>query len=61
MTRHYGLKLGDEVKLTNFNGICCYGTIVGFDYLDNNRCMIRTNDGNTFDWVCEWCRKLDKI
>lgn len=52
--RHYGLKLGDKVKIKGDDTIY---TVIDWALMDNNRCFI--SDGvNIQDYVCEWLIKV---
>ena len=55
--RHYGLKLGDKVKINFVKEEVC--TIVEFAAFDNNGCRLQDEKGNIFPYTCEWCTKVE--
>ncbi len=57
MSRHYGLQLGDKVKV-HISGVDEICTVLKFDPTDNNKCLLEGQDGKPFPFVCEWCQKI---
>jgi len=58
-TRHYGLRVGDEVIEEAF-GMETKGIVERLSH-DNNRAWLKLEDGSTYGAVCEWCKIITKI
>lgn len=58
MIRHYGLKLGDKVQV-HISGVDEICTVFEFNPMDNNKCLLEDSNGKLFEYVCEWCRKIE--
>ena len=50
---HYGLELGDLVECRGIRG-----EVVEFDPMDNNRAILKLEDGTMYEAVAEWCAKI---
>ncbi len=55
--RHYGLDVGDRVE-ERIGGIAHRGEVIEVSATDNNRAVVRDDDGETFEATCECCRQV---
>ena len=61
-SRYYGLRIGDIVDLKGVDGKVCYPNAEVVEYgSDNNRVEVRSMNGNTRDWVAEWCNIVVRV
>ena len=60
--RYYGLRKGDIIDLIGADGKVCQPNAEVVEYGgDNNRLEVRLMNGNTIDWVAEWCDIVVRI
>jgi len=59
--RYYGLRKGDIVKAFHLNGKDFFLSEVVEYGSDNNRVIIKLEDGKETDWVAEWCQIVTKV
>jgi hypothetical protein len=60
--RYYGLRVGDLVSPKGLDGKEFNGKGEVIDYgSDNNRVIIKFEDGTITDWVAEWCDIILKV
>jgi hypothetical protein len=55
--RHHGLGVGDRVE-ERIGGIALRGEVVELPATDNNRAVVRGDDGETFEATCDCCRQI---
>lgn len=61
-TRYYGLRIGDTVKLLyTQKKIEPIAEVIEYGFMDNNRVIVRLEDGTKTDWVAEWCEIITKV
>ena len=53
---HYGLKVGDRVKISKFNNNIY--KVTHLYKLDNNKVLLMDRNGYSFDYTAEWCIKI---
>lgn len=62
--RYYGLRKGDLVSPKGlddkewFKGIC---EVIDYCEDDNNKVLIKSNDGTIKEWIAEWCDIVTKV
>jgi len=59
--RHYGLRIGDRIKIEISGLPTREGDVVGFSLTDNNKAYIKYDDGKIVGWVAEWCTIIEKV
>ncbi|NMC61422.1 MAG: hypothetical protein GYA51_18875 [Candidatus Methanofastidiosa archaeon] len=60
--RYYGLRIGDlvQIKVGVFSKPK-NAEVIDYGFLDNNRVILRLEDGTETDWVAEWCTIVEKV
>lgn len=58
--RYYGVRVGDTVELS-FSSKTIKAEVTGYDFMDNNRVYVKTEDGTNTSWVAEWCKIITKV
>ena len=60
--RYYGLRIGDTVEISTFGMTNKkIAMVVKYAFMDNNRVIIRLEDGEETDWVAEYCKVITKV
>jgi len=60
--RYYGVRVGDTVKLLfSHKEKDPIAEVVGYGFMDNNRVIVKLEDGTETDWVAEWCEIIEKV
>lgn len=60
-TRYYGLRKGDTVKITVFGMVNKHAEVIDYDPTDNNRVILKFDDGQISPYVAEWCTIITKV
>jgi len=60
--RYYGLRIGDLVELNyTQKPEPPKAEVIEYCAGDNNRVLLRLEDGSETDWVAEWCTIITKV
>lgn len=61
--RYYGLRVGDLVQIRTGmqNKTMLNAEVISYGFLDNNRVILRLEDGKETDWVAEWCTIVTRV
>jgi hypothetical protein len=60
--RYYGLRVGDTVELLfSHKPKNPRAEVIEYGFMDNNRVIVRLEDGVETDWVAEWCTIIEKV
>jgi len=60
--RYYGLRKGDLVKVETYpRGTFLNAEVIDYGFWDNNRVVLRFEDGKEDGWVAEWCIIVTKV
>ena len=60
--RYYGLRIGDLVKVETYpRGKFLNAEVMDYGFLDNNRVILKFEDGSIDGWVAEWCIITTKV
>jgi hypothetical protein len=62
--RYYGLRIGDLVQIKTglqSNPKILNAEVIDYGFLDNNRVMLKLENGEETDWVAEWCTIVTKV
>lgn len=60
--RYYGLRIGDLVQIkAGVFSKPMKAEVIDYGFMDNNRVILRLEDGSETDWVAEWCTITEKV
>jgi hypothetical protein len=60
--RYYGLRIGDLVQIkTGVFSKPKNAEVIDYGLLDNNRVILKLDDGTETSWVAEWCEIVEKV
>lgn len=60
-TRYYGLRKGDTVSITAFGNVKKNAEVFDYGFMDNNRVILKFEDGTKVPYVAEWCTIITKV